>query len=189
MTPDQFRKKGHGKIAPWVDLLNSEEWDTYGRRTDWLNDPSWLPFFLKQWQFDTPHRASFPTLKFERLREVLRKSCETIVTGRAVLDTELHELNAALNVTGIQQLIRRQKRLRLEFVPRSEGWDWILSEIASSFAGQLAESDGSRIKICQNQDCRWVFYDATKGKTRRWCSDKVCGNRERVRRARAKAAG
>jgi len=43
LTPDQFRKKGHGRTAPWVDLVNSEEWDTWGKATDWLEDPSWLP--------------------------------------------------------------------------------------------------------------------------------------------------
>jgi hypothetical protein len=51
LSPERFREKGHGKTAPWVDLVNSEEWDTYGKRTDWLDDPSWLPFFNKQWGF------------------------------------------------------------------------------------------------------------------------------------------
>jgi putative stress-induced transcription regulator len=48
LTHAQFLAKGHGKTAPWLDLVNSEEWDTYGKRTEWLDDPSWLPFFLRQ---------------------------------------------------------------------------------------------------------------------------------------------
>lgn len=187
-TPDQFRKKGHGKTAAWVDLINSEEWDTYGHSTDWLDDPSWLPFFLEQWRFDAMHRASFPAAKFKHLRQVLRNSCRAIFTGRRIPDKELQELNAVLRVTGKRQLIHGQNGLQVQFVPRSEGWDWILAQIALSFAHQLTGGGKSRIKICQNEDCRWVFYDTTKAQTRRWCSDSVCGNRERVRRARAKMA-
>jgi len=52
----------------------------------------------------------------------------------------------------------------------------------------LAGGNSARVKICRNADCRWVFYDTTKARSRRWCSDKVCGNRDRVRRARARAA-
>jgi predicted RNA-binding Zn ribbon-like protein len=188
LTRDQFRKKGHGKTAPWVDLVNSEEWDTYGQRTDWLDDPSWLPFFLPQWRFAAPVRTLFPVAKFKALRNTLRKSCEAIFRGRRVSDKELRDLNAVLTVTGKRQLIHGQNGFYEVFVPRSKGWDWILSQIALSFANQLTGDDKSRIKICKNEDCRWVFYDATKAQTRRWCSDKVCGNRERVRRARARMA-
>jgi len=78
--------------------------------------------------------------------------------------------------------------LRLDFVPSAEGWDWVLAQIALAFASLLTGGDKSRVKICLNQDCRWIFYDTTKARTRRWCSDKVCGNRDRVRRARARMA-
>ena len=188
LTPDQFRKKGHGSTAPWVDLVNSEEWDTWGKPTDWLEDPSWLPFFLDQWRFDAPGRQSFPKVKLKHLRRTLRKSCEAIFSGRPVSDQELRDLNTALNVPGKRQLIHGQNGLQVQFVPRSAGWDWIMAQIALTFATQLSEEGKTRIKICQNEDCRWVFYDATKAQTRRWCSDKVCGNRERVRRARARMA-
>ena len=188
LTPDQFRKKGHGKTAPWIDLVNSEEWDTWGRPTDWLTDPAWLPFFLEHWGINAPDLASFPKTRFKRLRNALRKSCEAIVAARKVSERELRTVNSALNIAGKRQLIHGKNGLQVEFVPRSEGWDWVLAQIALSFASQLSGGDTSRIKICKNEDCRWVFYDATKAKTRRWCSDKVCGNRERVRRARARMA-
>jgi Conserved protein containing a Zn-ribbon-like motif, possibly RNA-binding len=85
-------------------------------------------------------------------------------------------------------MFERQNGLQLEFVPSARGWDWILAEIARSFAETLSVGESTRVKICRNDDCRWVFYDRTKGKTRCWCSDKSCGNRERVRRARARSA-
>jgi predicted RNA-binding Zn ribbon-like protein len=184
----EFLKKGHGKTAPWVDLANSEEWDTYGKRTDWLDEPSWLPYFLRRWQCRAPHRAPFPTDRFRALRAVLRKSCEALFAGDRLSAAEQRALNSTMNVAGRQALIQRQNGLKVEFIPAAQGWDWILAQVALSFAGLLAKGDGARVKICRNADCRWVFYDATKANTRQWCSDKVCGNRDRVRRARAKAA-
>lgn len=188
MKPAEFIKKGHGKTAPWVDLVNSEEWDTYGTRTDWLADRSWLPYFLKQWQLHPPSRGAFPRTRFAALRSVLRKSCEALVEGRAIPHNEIQLLNAALKVPGCRTLLQRQNGLQLDFVPLSRGWEWVLAQIAQSFADTLAAGKAERIRICPNDGCRWLFYDATKGKTRRWCSDNVCGNRARVRRARARSA-
>lgn len=187
LTFAQFLNKGHGKTAPWVDLVNSEEWDTYGKRTDWLDEPSWLPFFLRRWQFPAPQRKAFPVANFRALRAVLRHCCEALFAGRRVSASELSALNSVMNVAGKQALIQRQNGLQVEFVPASRGWDWILAQTAWSFADLLSGGDSARIKICCNADCRWVFYDCTKAKSRRWCSDKVCGNRDRVRRARARA--
>ena len=54
--------------------------------------------------------------------------------------------------------------------------------------GVLAElvrlSDGGRlerVKICDSDECRWVFYDRSKPGNRRWCSSDRCGNREKTR--------
>jgi len=188
LRPEQFREKGHGKTAPWVDLVNSEEWDTYGVPTDWLDEPSWLPFFLQQWRFTAPDRGPFPIAKFKSLRRTLRRSCEAIFAGRKLAKIELHAINAALDVTGKRQLIHGQNGLQVAFFPASHGWDSMLAQIALSFANLLASENQHRVKICTNEDCRWIFYDTTKAQTRRWCSDKVCGNRDRVRRARARMA-
>src|SRR5215813_2891768 len=189
LSPSQFRAQGHGKTAPWVDLVNSEEWDTYRARRDWLDDPSWLPFFLEQWQFAASGGRPFPAAKFRALRNALRKACEAISAGSKIPPEAFKAINTALHLTGRHQMLQLEKALRVEFVPSRKGWDWVLAETALSFARLLAGSDSSRIKICLNPDCRWIFYDTTKARIRRWCSDKVCGNRDRVRRARARRAG
>jgi len=188
LTPAQFRNKGHGTTACWLDLANSEEWDTYGNRTDWIDDACWLPYFLEQWHFVAPDHPPFPAASFKALRAVIRKGCEALFAGQSIADKELRALNDTLNVKGKRGLLRGPSGLRVEFVPESPGWDWILAQTALSFAQVLTPESAQRVKICDNPDCRWVFYDATKGKTRRWCSDKVCGNRDRVRRARARAS-
>jgi predicted RNA-binding Zn ribbon-like protein len=181
-----FLAHGHGKTAPWVDLVNGEEWDGFGRLTDHLKNPAWVPYFLRQWRFAKPVRKATPLAKLKALRSGLRKSCAALSKGKQIAPSELRVLNQALNVRGKRQLFQRQNGLQIEFAPDESGWNWILAEIAQSFANTLSDGEPARVKICQNDDCRWIFYDQTKGKTRCWCSSKSCGNRERVRRARAR---
>jgi len=181
-----FLAHGHGKTAPWIDLVNSEEWDTFGRRIDHLNDPAWVPYFVRQWRLAKPSREPTPIARLKTLRDALRKSSEALFHDKPIPSPELRELNAVLNLRGKQQLFQRQNGLRVEFVPDRPGWRWILAAVARSFVETVADGESARIKICRNDDCRWVFYDQTKGKTRCWCSSKSCGNRERVRRARAR---
>jgi predicted RNA-binding Zn ribbon-like protein len=186
-SPYDFLAHGHGKTAPWVDLVNSQEWDTFGRLTDHLNSPVWVPYFLRQWHFARPSREGAPMAKLRALRAALRKSSEALTCGNPIPPAELRALNEVLNLNGKRQLFQRQNGLQLLFVPAAAGWKWILAEIARSFVETIAGGESARIKICRNDDCRWVFYDQTKAKTRLWCSSKSCGNRERVRRARARA--
>ena len=41
-----------------------------------------------------------------------------------------------------------------------------------------------RLKVCASEECRWVFYDRSKPSNRRWCSSRLCGNRDKTRNFR-----
>lgn len=41
-------------------------------------------------------------------------------------------------------------------------------------------------RACAADDCGWWFLDDTKNHSRRWCDMKICGNRAKVRRFRAR---
>ena len=43
-----------------------------------------------------------------------------------------------------------------------------------------------RLKACTDETCQWAFYDATRNRSRTWCSMDVCGNREKTRRYRSR---
>ncbi|WP_344428149.1 CGNR zinc finger domain-containing protein [Amycolatopsis minnesotensis] len=45
-----------------------------------------------------------------------------------------------------------------------------------------------RVKICPADDCRWAFYDQSRNHSRTWCSMQSCGNREKARAWRERAA-
>ena len=71
------------------------------------------------------------------------------------------------------------------------GWSWrareapveaILGPISLSALTLLQQADLTRVKQCQGENCGWLFFDATKNKSRRWCEMEVCGNRAKQKR-------
>src|SRR5271155_355801 len=84
-----------------------------------------------------------------------------------------------------RHLVERQSGFTLELQPAVMDWHSEVATIARSFAGSLIDERKGHLKICANDDCRWIFIDRTIGNVRRWCKDAPCGNRDRVRRLRA----
>jgi len=46
-----------------------------------------------------------------------------------------------------------------------------------------------RLKLCDSDECGWMFYDRSKPGNRRWCSSARCGNRQKTRAYRRRRAG
>lgn len=54
--------------------------------------------------------------------------------------------------------------------------------VAVSAVNLASSSDAARVKECATDNCNWLFLDASKNKSRRWCEMKECGNRAKARR-------
>jgi predicted RNA-binding Zn ribbon-like protein len=63
--------------------------------------------------------------------------------------------------------------------PRA-GLDGLVADLATAQASGTLR----RLKICAAADCRFVYYDASRSRTQRWCAMEVCGNRVKTRRYR-----
>ena len=181
---DNYIAVGFGKDYAWIDLANSLEWNGYGKLTDRLQDPSWPAHIVNHWNLAPPPPRPAPLAQLIALRTLLRRMTEKLIAGEALGERDLHALNSYLNVPVRVRLFQRQNGVHSERVPLRPGWPWILSRIAASFAEMLALNRPERLKYCPNEGCRWIFYDRTKANTRRWCNDRTCGNRDRVRRSR-----
>jgi predicted RNA-binding Zn ribbon-like protein len=186
-TENSFATHGYGKVSPWIDLVNSEEWDGFGKLSDRLEEPAWRDAFVRHWRFHPAAREKAPLAELGTMRALLRGIAEALAAGRTPSAREIAQLNAAMRVPARQQLIHDQNGSRTELQPVRSNWAWILSRIAASAAESVVAGETARLRICANNDCRWIFRDPTKAGTKRWCSDRTCGNRDRVRRARAAA--
>lgn len=74
--------------------------------------------------------------------------------------------------------------VKLDLSPKKPDFRWVMEEIVSSFIDLLVHYDPKRVKICENKQCRWVFYDESKNRSKRWCYHSTCGNRVNVRKFR-----
>lgn len=131
------------------------------------------------------------------LREVIFRVFETLATGRAVAADELGTLNEAL-VTALG------RACLVAVEPTGFGWGWAWDDgtnpagleaplwpVARSAADLLTSGQLGALCICAAERCDWLFLDASRNGSRRWCSMRTCGNRAKNRRhhARIRAAG
>ncbi|MGA2421106.1 MAG: CGNR zinc finger domain-containing protein [Candidatus Acidiferrum sp.] len=185
MNAQEYLKQGFGQRALWIDFVNSLEHDGRGGSTDYLREAAWRKCFLRHWKLAGAVSQRVPLASLESLRALLRAGAGKLSAAAPLSRSELRTLNTTMSMWVRQQLVQRQNGLELEDVPRQDNWRWIAAQIAKSFAQTLTASPADRIKICPDPLCRWIFYDQTKGRTRVWCNPRTCGNRNRVRRARA----
>jgi predicted RNA-binding Zn ribbon-like protein len=171
-------------VHPALDLVNSQ----HGRGPDLLDDDRWLDGFLQRWGY----ARTGPPRPRERerlisLRALLRRIVETIESGGEPSPRDLGQLNRVLGaVTVSRRLVAAGRALDVQLVPARRDWAWVRSDIAASFADLLAHGEAARFKVCDNRDCRFAFYDASKNRSRRWCAQATCGNRHKVRQFRAR---
>lgn len=59
---------------------------------------------------------------------------------------------------------------------------WLL---AQSTADLLTSEEVKVVRECANLECRWLFLDTSRNRSRRWCDMKICGNRIKARRFKA----
>ena len=133
-----------------------------------------------------PHQAAAVLARAKEFREALNSLAESIENKR--------QPGAAVLAVLSDNLATAYANGRL--VPHEGGLQWvagaedalerILWEIGRA-AGRLVLSPRlSRLRACAAADCGWWFVDDTRNHSRRWCDMKLCGNRDKVRRFRAK---
>jgi len=124
------------------------------------------------------------------LREVIDSLFRSIATGSSSSPVDqLKKLNQFLRDLTLPSSIGRRGS---EFVliagdasARSDGPLWPIVDAA---VGLLTSAERARVRECGEFSCRWLFLDTTKNQSRRWCSMKICGNRAKAERFRARTA-
>jgi predicted RNA-binding Zn ribbon-like protein len=173
-----------------LNLINSEEW--YGRRpgglVDHLDEPGWLTGLLERWGFgDVAAPSPAQRKQLLRIRALLRRMITAIAVDEAPSSRDVEELDRFLVGRSYHRRLGQEDgAFGLELVPSRRDWAWVLSEIAASFGELLVEGERERVKLCENPECQWAFYDTTKNRRRRWCNPAQCGNVFKVRQFRAR---
>ncbi|RKT82193.1 Putative stress-induced transcription regulator [Saccharopolyspora antimicrobica] len=137
---------------------------------------------LARWLTETGLTSSTPAVTAEdhqrclRFRSGVRELLGTEDRQAHVLaeaDSVLRELPLLVSATAAGSAL--QPAPELPTVPRAFG------ALAAALAVLLITGENERIKRCPAEDCGWVFWDNSKNRSRRWCSMRVCGNRNKAR--------
>jgi predicted RNA-binding Zn ribbon-like protein len=71
----------------------------------------------------------------------------------------------------------KDQPLQLQTIRRWRTPEALLSPIGEALAQLVCTEDFSDVKACEGPACTLLFADHTRGRTRRWCSMALCGNR------------
>ncbi|MFM9330490.1 CGNR zinc finger domain-containing protein [Paenibacillus mesotrionivorans] len=183
----------------WLDFLNTDyhDWRGTGKDEDRLERVDMVNRLLDTWQLSAAFPLSPLELKEMReLRQWLRQLTERLVRGETLTLEDLDKLNGYMETFCVSYRLEVEVSensgheacppYRLEEERQGQGWAEVQGAVAASFARMLAHNEPGRIRICDNPDCLWVFYDDTRSRTKRFCDDTMCGNLMKVRRFRAK---
>lgn len=171
----------------YLDFVNSSEKDYLtGEPQEHLKEVGWLENLLTRYDLIMPTALTPTAMKsLTAFRTILRRVTEALIEGEEFADEDTAKLNQYLaKVTLRRRLDNTKGAPHLKLVPQQQNWDWVQAEIVTSLVDFIAQRDRERLKICDNHNCCWIFYDESKSRTRRYCSDHTCGNLIKVRRFR-----
>jgi predicted RNA-binding Zn ribbon-like protein len=187
-----MRKQVEGREAPmpllavqaFANTLDLEE------RTDRMESlASWRAWLQESGLVEPGIRLRAPHLREARaMRELIRE----------LLSANAREPNGGRDTGRIAERLGI-RRVMLSSGPHGElDLDLAPARDAAALSAQLvgivhqAQLTGtwSRLKVCENEECAWAFYDSSRNRSGSWCRMGACGNRikNRAYRARRRAA-
>jgi predicted RNA-binding Zn ribbon-like protein len=134
------------------------------------------------------------TRALDRVRQVraaLRELVDATVEKRPPASRAVEDVNQAMRAHQRLVLVAGNDGVSLDHRHEGDPLDDALARIAERVARDVSGDRADRLRVCDNDACRWVFFDSSPTGRRRWCDMATCGNRAKAarHRARAKAGG
>jgi predicted RNA-binding Zn ribbon-like protein len=138
-----------------------------------------------------PETGERALARIRRVRDALRELSQAIVERRRAAPSALSEVNRALRAREIIQLEPSEDGVNVGHRHVGDPIDDALARLAEPIVREISAGREERLRVCDSETCRWVFYDSSPTGRRRWCSMATCGNQAKARRhrARRKATG
>jgi predicted RNA-binding Zn ribbon-like protein len=168
-------------VQAFVNSIDLEE------ERDELTDARALSAWLRYHVADTGqlHATRADLERALALRDALRE----LAAAHNGLDADAVAATTILNATG--------ERARLtpvldtggdsRLAAAAAGADGALGAIVAAVHAAIAQGTWPRLKACEDDHCRWAFYDASRNRSGRWCTMAICGSRAKSRRAYRRA--
>jgi predicted RNA-binding Zn ribbon-like protein len=135
---------------------------------------------------EDPETGARALARVRRVRDALRELAHAVVERRKASAGALAEVNRAIRAREIIELEPTDDGVRVGHRHVGDPIDDALARLAEPIVHEISGGHPERLRICDNDTCRWVFYDASPTGRRRWCSMASCGNRAKAARHRAR---
>lgn len=198
---DPFEGPWHGIGAGGsaaADFANTLDWRLRQRPVELLRDYADLLRFarsagfltvpgargLRRWAEKHPRAARAALAEAVEVREAIAAIFQALVVAKPIPGRPLARLESACREASAARALRA----------RDGAAEWVWREpqpeparptwaAALETARILTSPEASaRVRQCADAECGWFFLDTSRNRTRRWCSMKACGNRNKVRR-------
>ena len=93
-------------------------------------------------------------------------------------------MNKALRFHYVTYLVPAPDGVSLDHKHEGDPVEGALARLAESVARELTQGRPERLRVCENEECRWIFLDTSHSGKRKWCDMRTCGNRVKVARHR-----
>lgn len=124
--------------------------------------------------------------RVRRVRAALREVAEAVVEGRSPDAGSIDDVNRVLRSRPVARVEAAPDGVRVGHDHEEDPLDDALARLAEPLVHEIASGRPDRLRICDNDRCRWLFYDASPTGRRRWCDMASCGNRAKAARHRAR---
>ncbi len=171
----------HRGQSPNEHLDNYADLVVWGRHVGILS-PHKAQALIRESRF-RPEAAQIAYERAIALRESFYRIFTAASTHATPRSADLDRLNSVLSAAlPHQRIIAHAGGFDWGWEEGGEALDQMLWPVARSAADLLTSERVERVRECEGDTCGWLFIDASKNHSRRWCSMGDCGNRAKARR-------
>ncbi len=171
-----------------LEFLNTDWIIRCQGKEDPLYNEAWLNSYFKKVIGSDIESSETLSIQMTNLRTIFINSIEALVNEELNLDVLIKELNKYFAVApGVRIITSNEGKYDIGFKTDQVTDDFILAELCFLMHQLLFESEKERIRICENPDCKYIFFDNSRNKSKRHCYE-GCANIMKVRRFREKNA-
>ena len=195
-TEDQGRHGHQASLADGLDFVNTLSYDKdvvhEGLRdaptaVTWLQRHALLHQEMADAILADASDAEGEERLFTRVRRVraaLRELLDAAVERRPPQGSALKEVNRALRAPYVIELVPSADGVSLDHRHEGDPISGAMARLSEAVTRELTGDNSRRLRVCANEDCRWVFNDHSPAGRRKWCDMSSCGNRAKAARHR-----
>jgi predicted RNA-binding Zn ribbon-like protein len=143
---------------------------------------------LRRWVQAHASAARREYVRALEVREALYRTFLAVASNRPVGDHDLDLVNREVSLTNCRtHLSFEDGQFTLSSAGRHDNpVDEILEPILRAAVSLMTSGELRNVRVCADPACAWLFLDTSRNRSRRWCDMRACGNRQKIRRFRAR---